>query len=243
MSVCPYLYVDPDTRKYMCRVLGREVNPFLQPCLSNFVECPAYARVSKEGLPEKVAEAKPEEKVEEATPRVEFPPTSTPADLLLRTISEVEERIRRADEMWRNYAEHIVSTMSNWLRIKQDIERELRKVERLLEFYLQKLEELNVRKTLGLIRLPGEEADELLRRYEEKVSKLSRVREDLVSKLREIESRLQDHRKRIHAILLRPDIAKFKLALTKLEELRNVGKVDEQTYEKIRSEIMYLIPE
>lgn len=251
-GICPYLHVDRETGKYICRAASTEVNPLIYPCLGNFFECPAYARAVREGIPakpeEKVAEEKPVEKpVEELAPppppRPEVPLMESLETPVLGKLTSLEEKLRQADSMWQTYTEQVLKTVTEWLELRREVESRLYRVERLLELYRQKIEECTVRLELGLLRSENVDTEDYMSRLREKLEALTKLKEELETRLQNIDAHLQDHRKRIQLILARPEFTKYRTALTKLEELWREGRVDEKVYKRLKRELSYVLPE
>ena len=245
-AVCPALYRDEQGR-FICSYSGREVDPVFMPCLSNYSECPIYVSrgvVTEERAEEAeaAAEVAKEEAAEEAAMEeaaVEAIPVAEEIrgaeEEVLDRLAEIMKEIDKVDSYWSAYESSATRVLKEWSELREEALRILASVDSTIRVHKEELQELEVKKELGLIDEEFYEKatasiNERLRRYEA-------LKNRIVEMLDAIESRSTPHYQRLKITTAKPDIGRLKLSLMKLEELYNSGKIDRAVYEKIKGEV------
>lgn len=242
-EVCPGLYKD-QRGKFYCRYAGgAEVDPAFMPCLLEYWECPYYQQAKK------AEEAKP--KAEEVVVPVEAKPPETPretaavapappvaAEEHASLVSEAEALIERAGELariWEEYDRAAREVVERWEDVRERISRELAGVDATITAYVDELERLEKMRESGVIG--EEEYGELKASLERRLAEKNKEREELSRVLADLDRVVLPHFKRVKVAEVKPEIAKLKVALAKLEERFKSGGISEEVYEKLRSEL------
>jgi len=244
-EICPSLYRD-EKGKFYCSYASREVDPGVMPCLSNYWECPIYVKAQREGLTvekkveeEVVKEEKPikEPKVVEEKPVVveETPRPVEVEEEILEKLREVQEEVIDLNRAWEDYESSAKNLLDRWIELRNEAYQILNGIESSVESHTRELEELEIRKKLGLV--PGDLYEDIKSETQETIDRYTAFKNEIEKFISEIERLIMPHYKRIKASEAKPDIAKLRLSLMKLEQMYKEGKVDEATYSRIKNEI------
>jgi len=244
---CPALTRVGD--KFVCRITNSEVDPGLLPCLSDYATCPIYLRAKAAGpgaAPEVATEAPPSESSVGAPPAVaeaiEVAPLPPPSEVperveedVLAQLETIERDLRRLDTYWAEYERATRDVLKRWDEAKESVLRRLSSIDHVIQSLAEERKELDTWREVGLIT--EEYYDREVRELEERVAKLEEERGRLVEYLERLEQSAEAHRKRVVVASASAEISRLKLSLAKLEQLFESGEIDEETYERVRSEI------
>jgi hypothetical protein len=244
-GVCPGLYRVGN--KFYCRYAkDAEVDPAFMPCVMDYWNCEFYKQWKAEEerrkqAPESVAAPKPEEAavVEVEAPRPQPavplpPPQPTPPP----SADEVEELIQRAVELgrlWESYEREARAVIDAWEEVRARLRREIQSLEKSINAYAAELERLELKAKVGM--MPKEEFEEIKASIDAELSKRVSLRDQLEKRLSELDRVVLPHFKRIKAAEAKPEIAKLRLALAKLDQKLKSGEISKEVYERLRSEL------
>jgi len=242
-GVCPGLY--RVRNKFYCRYAkDAEVDPAFMPCVAEYWNCEFYKRWKAEERKQQAPEVVPprvEEtsiaKVEVARPQPAVPlPPPQPAPL--PTADEIEELIQRAVELgrlWESYEREARAVIDAWEEVRARLRREIQSLEKSIDAYAAELERLELRAKMGMIS--EEEFEEIKASIDAELSKRVSLRDQLEKRLGDLDRVVLPHFKRIKAAEAKPEIAKLRLALAKLDQKLKSGEVSREVYERLRSEL------
>ncbi|RLF16819.1 MAG: hypothetical protein DRJ66_02415 [Thermoprotei archaeon] len=230
MRHCPYLRKRSD-KEFVCIAMNTVVNPFLAPCLSNYEECPMFIRAETR----REKEEKREERVEKEEVRREEAVIEILERGLEDRIRELEEAIRSLNDLWRAYSDAAKKVIRGWNSYKRVLERRLSSLDRELKGFELTLNELEVRKELGMI--DDTVYQKTFNEIQLAIEKTRTEAEKIQGAIKHIEELLEEHIKRIGPLLVEITPESIKESLTKLEDMYKEGKIDEKTYKKLRKEL------
>jgi DNA repair exonuclease SbcCD ATPase subunit len=243
-TVCPGLYKD-ERGKFYCRYAGdAEIDPAFMPCLLEYWECSFYIkhrRAEKAEEEEKKKETpKPEEvraveEVKTVAPAFVAPPTETRVESFGYDIDSLIERAGELAKLWENYEEEARRVVEEWEELGEKIRKELAGLEASINAYIEELD--RVEKLFESGRISEEEFSDLRSRIESKLAEKNSEREALARKLAELDRVVLPHYKRVKVAEVKPEIAKLRLALSKLEERFKSGSISEEVYKRLRTEL------
>ncbi|MEZ0320217.1 MAG: hypothetical protein ABWK05_09565 [Pyrobaculum sp.] len=153
---------------------------------------------------------------------------------LEKTLGQYDEKLKGIEDTWKAFVESAMKTKASWDADIPKIRIRIDQLRNVVESLKKEQEVLLAKKELGLIS----EKDyatltaELQKKIEEYQTKL----DELIRKVAEIEARLQY----LWARSLTKDyLNKFDLVEMekKIEDARSAGKIDDETYAKIKQEI------
>lgn len=244
-SICPSLYRDEQGRFY-CMYARREIDPGVMPCLGTYWECPIYVDAQERGLKlpgEEVEEAPEPLAVEEGVEE----PAAVPQPVavveekreyeeeLIERLQSLEQEIIDLSRAWEEYEQSARRLLEEWRDVGEDAKEILSGIERSMESYKRELEELEVRRKLRLV--PDDVYQDVKQEIETTLKKYVDLRENIRALLNNIERLVLPHYKRVKAAEAKPDIAKFRLSLMKLEQMHKEGRIGENVYNRLRAEI------
>ncbi len=256
-NICPGLYRDEKGRFYCAYAGGIEVDPAFMPCLAEYWECPYYishqekeaaAKTEEEGEAPSEAEEgaaievheaeiapTPEEAVKE-TPQVavaaeaEAPPVEITQD-----IDRIAGKAIDLNKLWEQYDAEARQLIDEWEEVRENAEKIILSLQQSIDTYLGELSKLEVKHRLGIVT---DEVYESLRgELERLIEEKRELQESIVKKISEAERLIMPHFKRVKVSEAKPEIAKLRLALSKLEEMYKAGQISEETYTKLKNEI------
>lgn len=239
-SICPYLYRD-ERNRFVCSVSGNEVDPGLMPCLANYQECPLYTSAPETPAIEQtrieVVEEAPagppvEEVVEE---EVEEEREEEIEERLLRDLDTLEEDATRLAERWEEYEREARGLMRRWEEASRVAEWTMRAISSVIDTYEKVLEDLDLKLKSGMISESSykELKDEVV----ESLERYRKLRDEVLERVREVERIVMPHIQRIKVSEAKPDLGKLRLSLMKLEQMFREGKVERETYERVKKEL------
>lgn len=245
-SVCSHLYQRP-RGGFICEVTGKEVDPGLMPCLTNFRECPAYAsRASEvqraappapaeeaEAIAPEVYKTLPER--EEALPALERGAEESLEEEVPRKIKEVKDLALILNERWRAYEEEAEQLLKMWEEALSGYHYVVRASDSVIELYEKILENLDI--LLKEKKISEKSYNELKEKATSNLENYKRVKEELSQAFKSAERLVLPHLQRIKVTEARPEIGKLRLSLMKLEQLYREGKVSKEVYEKVKREL------
>jgi len=235
-TVCPALYRDKEGR-FICSYAQQEVDPVFMPCLSNYAECPIFSAASRAEIEE--AE-KPELRIEEVTevvekPKIEKIEEEREEKELVDKFEEILKEIDEIDSRWVAYESSANRLLKTWDNLRNEALRALASIDSTLQTYTEELKEIEFKHEMGL--LDEESFHDIKEKLESGLRKYEDIRVRIIEYLDTIEDRVAQHYQRLKITSAKPDIGKLKISLMKLEEMHAQGKIDKNTYEKIKSEI------
>ena len=153
---------------------------------------------------------------------------------LEKILIQYEERLRGIEDMWNSFKDSATKTKSSWDADLPRIKIRVDQLRNVVEGLQRELEMLLAKKELGLISEKDYVA--LSAELQKKISEYQDKLETLTQKMAEIEGRITYLWARA---LTKEYLNKFDLVELekKIEEARSLGKIDEETYVKIRHEI------
>ncbi len=257
-NICPGLYRDEKGKFYCAYAGGIEVDPAFMPCLAEYWECPYYiGHKEKEKAEEEAEEAAPQvveeapaesaavevqETVEAATPEaaetgitVEAAPVAEEKADVLGEIDSIAERAISLNDLWEKYDREARSLIEAWEEVRENAEKIVLSLQQSIDTYLGELSKLEVKHRIGVIT--DDVYEELRSELERKIAEKRELQESIVSKINEVERLILPHFKRVKVSEAKPEIAKLRLALSKLEEMYKTGQISEDTYRKLKNEI------
>lgn len=257
-NICPGLYRDEKGKFYCAYAGGIEVDPAFMPCLAEYWECPYYIghkerekaeEEAEEAAPQVVEEAPAEsaaveaqETVEAATPEaaetgiaVEAAPVAEEKADVLGEIDSIAERAISLNDLWEKYDREARSLIEAWEEVRENAEKIVLSLQQSIDTYLGELSKLEVKHRIGVIT--DDVYEELRSELERKIAEKRELQENIVSKINEVERLILPHFKRVKVSEAKPEIAKLRLALSKLEEMYKTGQISEDTYRKLKNEI------
>ncbi len=263
-NICPGLYRDEKGKFYCAYAGGIEVDPAFMPCLAEYWECPYYIshREREEAAEEQVeaaaeeaegggvvveahetveavtetAEAAAQEAVEAAAEAgaVEAAPGEAKPDI----VGEIESIAGKAidlNRIWESYDREARALIEAWEDVRDEAEKIVLSLQQSIDTYLGELSKLEVKHRIGVI---SDDVYETLRsELERKIEEKRELQESIVRKISETERLILPHFKRVKVSEAKPEIAKLRLALSKLEEMYKSGQISEDTYRKLKNEI------
>ena len=241
-TVCPGLYKD-EKGKFYCRFADNaEIDPAFMPCLLEYWECPFYIRhkQTEKALEVKKEEIKHQEAPPAIVPTVEMPtlivsPTEVSAE---RFTDEVDRLIDRASELarlWESYESEARRVVEEWEELRDKIKRELAGLEAVINAYIS--EKGRLEKLLDEGKISEEEYTDLNSRLEKKLAEKNSEKEALTKKLADLDRVVLPHYKRVKVAEAKPELAKLRLALSKLEERFKSRSISEEVYMRLRAEL------
>jgi DNA repair exonuclease SbcCD ATPase subunit len=241
-TVCPGLYKD-EKGKFYCRFADNaEIDPAFMPCLLEYWECPFYIRhkQTEKALEVKKEEIKQQEAPPAIVPTVEMPtlivsPTEVSAE---RFTDEVDRLIDRASELarlWESYESEARRVVEEWEELRDKIKRELAGLEAVINAYIS--EKGRLEKLLDEGKISEEEYTDLNSRLEKKLAEKNSEKEALTKKLADLDRVVLPHYKRVKVAEAKPELAKLRLALSKLEERFKSRSISEEVYMRLRAEL------
>jgi DNA repair exonuclease SbcCD ATPase subunit len=241
-TVCPGLYKD-EKGKFYCRFADNaEIDPAFMPCLLEYWECPFYIRhkQTEKALEVEKEEIKQQEAPPATVPTVEMPtlivsPTEVSAE---RFTDEVDRLIDRASELarlWESYESEARRVVEEWEELRDKIKRELAGLEAVINAYIS--EKGRLEKLLEEGKISEEEYTDLISRLEKKLAEKNSEKEALTKKLADLDRVVLPHYKRVKVAEAKPELAKLRLALSKLEERFKSGSISEEVYMRLRAEL------
>jgi len=241
-TVCPGLYKD-EKGKFYCRFADNaEIDPAFMPCLLEYWECPFYIRhkQAEKALGVEKEEIKQQEAPPATVPTVEMPtlivsPTEVSAE---RFTDEVDRLIDRASELarlWESYESEARRVVEEWEELRDKIKRELAGLEAVINAYIS--EKGRLEKLLDEGKISEEEYIDLNSRLEKKLAEKNSEKEALTKKLADLDRVVLPHYKRVKVAEAKPELAKLRLALSKLEERFKSGSISEEVYMRLRAEL------
>lgn len=241
-TVCPGLYKD-EKGKFYCRFADNaEIDPAFMPCLLEYWECPFYIRhkQTEKALEIEKEEIKQQEAPPVTVPTVEMPtlivsPTEVSAE---RFTDEVDRLIDRASELarlWESYESEARRVVEEWEELRDKIKRELAGLEAVINAYIS--EKGRLEKLLDEGKISEEEYTDLISRLEKKLAEKNSEKEALTKKLADLDRVVLPHYKRVKVAEAKPELAKLRLALSKLEERFKSGSISEDVYMRLRAEL------
>ncbi len=257
-NICPGLYRDEKGKFYCAYAGGIEVDPAFMPCLAEYWECPYYiGHKEKEKAEEEAEEAAPQvveeapaesaavevqETVEATTPEaaetgitVETAPVAEEKADVLGEIDSIAERAISLNDLWEKYDREARSLIEAWEEVRENAEKIVLSLQQSIDTYLGELSKLEVKHRIGVIK--DDVYEELRSELERKIAEKRELQESIVSKINEVERLILPHFKRVKVSEAKPEIAKLRLALSKLEEMYKTGQISEDTYRKLKNEI------
>ena len=257
-NICPGLYRDEKGKFYCAYAGGIEVDPAFMPCLAEYWECPYYiGHKEKEKAEEEAEEAAPQvveeapaesaavevqETVEATTPEaaetgitVETAPVAEEKADVLGEIDSIAERAISLNDLWEKYDREARSLIEAWEEVRENAEKIVLSLQQSIDTYLGELSKLEVKHRIGVIT--DDVYEELRSELERKIAEKRELQESIVSKINEVERLILPHFKRVKVSEAKPEIAKLRLALSKLEEMYKTGQISEDTYRKLKNEI------
>uniref|UniRef100_A0A7C3WPN7 Uncharacterized protein n=1 Tax=Thermofilum pendens TaxID=2269 RepID=A0A7C3WPN7_THEPE len=241
-GVCPGLY-RVGSRFYCRYAKDAEVDPAFMPCVMDYWNCEFYKRwKAEEGKRPQALEAAQPPVVEAAAVEVARPepaPTSPPAQpSLLPPTEDVEELIQRAAELgklWESYEREARAVIDAWEEVRARLRREIQSLEKSIDAYVAELERLEVKARVGTIS--EEEFRDLKASIDAELAERTRLKDELEKKLSDLDRVVLPHFKRVKAAEAKPEIAKLRLALAKLDQKLKSGEISRDVYERLRSEL------
>ena len=246
-TICPSLYKDKEGR-FICGYAQQEVDPVFMPCLSNYMECPIYiaAMGKKEEKREEELHIRLEKEelltVEEPRIEVEEEVAAEKEEKELELVKQFEDMLREIDDVdsqWVAYETSANNLLKKWDKLRSEALRTLASIDSIIQAYNDEFKEIEMKHDFGFLN------DEDYERFKEKLEKNMKKYEDtrtqIIDYLDTIEARVLNHYQRLKITAAKPDIGKLKVSLMKLEEMYSQGKIDKNTYEKVKSEIEYEI--
>ncbi len=226
-DVCPFLKKEGE-EKYICEVLNTEVNPYINPCLHGYENCPFYQAKSSR-IPEEIEEVREEEErrgeeeieiseervVEEhPTPeRIIYPKPEITLKaeerlLLEDKVKDLTDEIMKLEGLWETYAREAERIISIWQNMKREYERRKMSLKEELKEWQNMLNELEIRLNLGMIEEEvyhhtREKIESEIRKIQEEIAKI----EEIVSS---IDESLSEHYRRVGQRMLKMDRERIK---------------------------------
>ncbi len=241
-EVCPSLYRDARGKFYCKYAGGTEVDPAFMPCLMEYWECPYYVGWRKKAGTKEESVIPPPEASERAVVPTPQPAAiaehAAGAKLLEEVSSELDSLINRATELskiWEEYEKAAREIIGSWEEIRDRLEKELLSIESSLNTYVAELERIELKHKLGV--LDDAQYEELKSELDRKIAEKTSEKEDIQRKLDELDRLIVPHYKRVKAAEVKPEIAKLRLALNKLEQKFKEGSITEETYRSVKAEL------
>ena len=212
------------------------------PCLSNYTECPIFSSTPPppEAKEVEIIEepAQPAEEVVEVVERPIVEKVEEERELINK-FEDILKEIDEVDSRWIAYESSANRLLELWDSLRNEALRILASIDSTLRTYTEEIKEVELKHEMGL--LDEESFREIKEKLENGFKKYENIRIQIIEYLDTIENRIDQHYQRLKVTVAKPDIGKLKISLMKLEELYNQGKIDKNTYEKIKSEIEYEI--
>jgi len=211
------------------------------PCLSNYTECPIFSSTPPPPEVKEEVVEKPVQVVEEAVEAVEKP-IAKKVEEEEELIDKFENILREVDEIdsrWVAYESSANKLLETWNSLRNEALRILASIDSTLQTYAEEIKEVELKYEMGLLN--EESYREIKEKLENGLKKYENIRIQIIEYLDTIENRIDRHYQRLKVTAAKPDIGKLKISLMKLEEMYNQGKIDKNTFEKIKSEIEYEI--
>lgn len=239
-AVCPSLYRDKEGR-FICSRAQQEVDPVFMPCLSNYTECPIFSSTPPPPETEKAEVKEAEPIVEEVVEVVEKPVVEKVEEEkeLINKFEDILKEVDEVDSRWIAYESSATKLLEAWDKLRSEALRILASIDSTLQTYTEEIKDVELKYEMGLLSEEG--FQEIKGRLEDGLKKYENIRIQIIEYLDTIENRIDQHYQRLKVTAAKPDIGKLKISLMKLEEMYSQGKIDKNTYEKIRSEIEYEI--
>lgn len=236
-GVCPGLYRDKQGR-FICSFANIEVDPGVMPCLGSYEECIYYTRRQEVVAEERreVVEERREAVVELPKPLAEeVVERVSPEEKLLNALRALEEELVSLGRLWEEYERNAKLVLERWEELSREARHVIAGVKSSINACRLELEELEARHKLGLVL---EEAySELKEEIESKIQELEGMLKQIEEALSESERLIAPHFKRVKAAEAKPEIAKIRLSLMKLDQMYRDGKVSEEVYRRVKSEL------
>lgn len=242
-GVCPGLYRTGN--KFYCKFTGgAEVDPAFLPCVADYWNCDFYKKQEEEKkkmapqpipqpqLRAAALEAREEDRVIAVEPRPPPPPLPMAAE------DEVEELVKRAVDLgrlWEEYEREARVIVESWEEVREKLRRDLFGLEKAIDAYETEIERLETKLKLGM--LSEKEYEEVRSRLDAELAQRLSAKEKLERRLADLDRAVLPHFKRVKATEVKPEIAKMRIALSRLEQKFKSGEITKDVYERLRSEI------
>lgn len=243
-GICPGLYRDSKGKFYCKYAGGIEVDPAFMPCLMEYWECPYYIEWKKKSAEEKKSaeqlpstsqlqmEVKPERPL---TPPEEVKESAEKVEEVLNSLDALIGRASDLSKLWEEYNNAAREVIEKWEEIRDYLEKELMSIDSSLKVFSEELDRIELKHKIGV--LDDAHYQELKSEIESKINKKNNEKEIIKKKLDELDRLVLPHYKRVKAAEVKPEIAKIKLALNRLEQKFKEGGVTEETYRRLKSEL------
>ncbi|MGB9786407.1 MAG: hypothetical protein ACPLRJ_03910 [Infirmifilum uzonense] len=243
-GVCPGLYRDTRGRFYCKYAGGVEVDPAFMPCLMEYWECPYYIEWRKKSTEEKkpveqiVPAPQPQTQIKIEKPETLSPEVKEERTGLEKITEEIDTLITRASELsriWEEYERDAREVIEKWENLRDYLEKELLSIKSSINTLTEELERIETKHKLGI--LDDTHYQELRSEIDSKISQKNSEMDNIKRKLDELDRLVIPHYKRVKVAEVKPEIAKIRLALNKLEQKFKEGEVAEETYRRLRAEL------
>ncbi|MEM0336036.1 MAG: hypothetical protein QXT33_06520 [Thermofilum sp.] len=239
-GVCPGLYRTGN--KFYCKFAGgAEVDPAFLPCVADYWSCEFYKKQEEKRrapqppqVPQQAVAAVEIREEPRVTTELRPPPPPQP----VAAADEVEELVRRAvdlGKMWEEYEREARAIVDSWEEVRERLRKDLLGLEKAIEAYEAEIERLEARLKLGV--LSEKEYEEVRSRLDAELAQRLSSKELLERKLADLDRAVIPHFKRVKATEVKPEIAKMRIALSKLEQKFKSGEIPRDVYERLKSEI------
>ncbi len=242
-SICPSLYRDEQGNFYCAYADGKKIDPGVMPCLGTYWECPIYTRVTrdKERMEEETKEPESIEheegislaEIEEEKPEVEE--IKREEEDILRKLETLESRVIDLNHTWEEYERNARRVLEDWDELREETELILSGINSLLESYEKELRELDARFKLGL--LSENTFNEIKSEIDRKAAEYLELKDNIEYLLQRIERVITPHFRRIKVSEVKPELAKLRLSLNRLENMFKEGRISEETYERVKRQL------
>ncbi|MEZ0345517.1 MAG: hypothetical protein ABWK01_03120 [Infirmifilum sp.] len=244
-GVCPGLYRDSKGKFYCKYAGGVEVDPAFMPCLMEYWECPYYLewkkKASVEKKPAEETVTTPRQPPEVAQqPRIERPSVviseeKPPVEKVADELDMLASKATELSKLWEEYDRAAREIIERWEEIRDYLEKEVISIESTLNTLADELERIEVRHKIGV--LDDSQYQDLKSELERRIAEKTSEMESIKKRLDEVDRLVLPHYKRVKVAEVKPEIAKIRLALNKLEEKFREGGLTEETYKRLKEEL------
>ncbi|RLE64122.1 MAG: hypothetical protein DRJ47_08480 [Thermoprotei archaeon] len=151
----------------------------------------------------------------------------------------LSKSINQLDYLWEKYLEAAQGVLKEWEVSRNEIEHTISVLKSLKDFYLEKKQETEVRKEIGLI--DESEYNILLEKYDKEVNSADQLLKDIEDKFKILSLQLEKHFSRLILGSIDEQEEALERQLETLEKLYSEGKISEEIYQKLKDKLEKLL--
>ena len=156
-----------------------------------------------------------------------------------KIFEELKGKISQLDYAWERYVEIVKDFSKDWYVKKTLIQQKIMEKNALTNYYRDKILELEVKKSVGLI--DEENYNTLKEDYKEKLDEALEELNYIKETLKELEDRATRHLKRVFIEAIYGDKEEIKRKIEELEKMYEEGRIRQDVYLKLKNELEQML--